>query len=220
MSNHPSPPSSIRKSVLAPLEDVEALLVPQGLPVGSAPGDPLPALQGPIGDGVSLAPADEGASFLPTQAMVRMKARFWAKWAEQPLLHQREPTLALVRSITGSAAITAWWARAAFRDWFLNTAVTDERLDWLLHLALSAAEDILLSDDPKGASARVAMVKTVVDMAGRGGPKAGQAAKQDDRKAAAIGAMGREELLELLSKAGVAVTTTVDVGPPSGAKKE
>src|ERR1019366_2562449 len=103
---------------------------------------------------VSVTEPDSGTSIRPTEAQVRIKAKFWRSWAEQPLLNSQPPTLALIKSITGSAAIGTWWAKAGFQDWFLNTSVSDERIEYLMHLALSAAEDILLNDDPKAAGPR------------------------------------------------------------------
>jgi hypothetical protein len=112
--------------------------------------------------------------------------------------------------MTNSAALRAWWDKPGFQDWFLSATVVDERLDYLLHLALASAEDILLNTDPKAQSARVQMVKIVAEMAGRlkqgaQDPKAAAA----EKKKKAIEAMGQEELVKFLQDQGLSVQQVV-----------
>lgn len=163
---------------------------------------------------VSVTESDLSSAFRPTEAQVRVKAKFWRKWAEQPLLNAQTPTAALVASITGSGAVKGWWARSGFPDWFLNTTVSDERVEYLLHLALSAAEDILLNDDPKGAGARVAMIKTVAEMAGKLGTKVPASGKgTEDGRRRAIEGLDREGLIKLLESAGLRVERVLSLPP-------
>jgi 2-oxo-4-hydroxy-4-carboxy--5-ureidoimidazoline (OHCU) decarboxylase len=122
--------------------------------------------------------------------------------------------------LTASAALAAWWVKPGFKDWFLSTSVTEERVDFLLHLALSAAEAILTNDDPRGQSARVAMIKTVAEMAGKLGSaraSAAPAATAQDRKIQAIERMTPTELKEFLRASGVDVQTVLTL--PQGASE-
>jgi hypothetical protein len=157
---------------------------------------------------VTLSAGDQGLTYRPTEAQQRVKARFWARWGDVP---GKEPTLAAAKQLTGSAALGEWWSKPGFKEWFLLTSVTEERLEYLLHLALSAAEDVLLNTDPKGQGARVQMVKVVAEMSGRlkkTGPAGDtQAAKQ----LAAVGQMDRNELIKLLQDSGLRVEQTVNL---------
>ena len=155
--------------------------------------------------------ADLAVSFRPTEAQSRVKARFWSRWdAASP----HTPTLAAAKQLTQSAALESWWSKPGFKDWFLSTSVTQERVEHLLHLALSAAEDVLLSTDPKSQGARVAMVKTVAEMGGllRRAAPVGLDAKTS-KQLAAVESMGRDELLKLLQEHGLRVEQVVQVSP-------
>lgn len=197
--SNPTETSGVAVAGIAPL--------PGEKPVGGAP---LPS-------SVSTSEADLGILFKPTEAMVRVKARFWAKWGMNPLQAPGQVTLATAQQMTQSAALGAWWPKPGFVTWFCNTSVTEERLDYLLHLALSSAEDILLNTDPKAQSARVQMVKIVAEMAGKlkGAPTAGPAVAEA-KKRQAIEAMSKTELVSFLKDQGISVqqVVTVEATPP------
>lgn len=214
--------TSLRKSVLPGIQPASTQEAPQEAP--SAPqvlaGGELPAAPSITATAASVSASDLAGEFQPTAAQVRVKAKFWRQWAEQPLLSaQGAPALALVKQVTNSAAVAAWWGKAGFQDWFLNTQVTDDRVEYLLHLALSAAEDILLNDDPKAAGARVAMIKTVAEMSGklqRSGPSG---ADKADAKRRAIDSMSREDIIKMMEGAGLRVERVLTV-PASPATPE
>jgi uncharacterized protein (DUF924 family) len=135
--------------------------------------------------------------------------------ADNPLVDARSITLAAAQQLTQSAALATWWQKPGFKDWFLSSTVVDERLDYLLHLALASAEDILMNTDPKAQSARVQMVKIVAEMAGKlkgGGASAGAgSANATDKKKKAIEAMGKEELVQFLQDQGLSVQQVVTI---------
>jgi hypothetical protein len=166
-----------------------------------------------IAEGVSQTNTDLSTVFRPTEAQSRVRAKFWARMADNPLLDPRLVTLSQAQQMTNSAALANWWGKPGFKDWFLSSTVVDERLDYLLHLALASAEDILLNTDPKAQSARVQMVKIVAEMAGRlkgagAGPSSVNAA---DKKKKAIEAMGKEELVQFLQEQGLSVQQVVTI---------
>lgn len=228
--------TSLRKSMLAPLapptsltplDSVGPTLVPSAAPVAdqatpTLPGVPdLPSTAArepshalaPLrsgGESISLSTQDEALTYRPTEAQQRVKARFWSRWAD---VAGREPTLAVIKQLTGSAALEQWWGKPGFKDWFLNTSVTEERLAYLLHLALSSAEDILLNTSDKAQSARVQMVKIVAEMSGKlrstGLPAAAVGGKE--KKLDAISRMGKAELIKLLEEQGLKVEETLSI---------
>jgi len=217
MSSHNNPVQNLRKSVLpsiaAPAQSS------QGAPsTGPSPSPEAALLVSSHVDGAELA---EGAGFQlqdsgpfhPTEAQARIRARFWARMADNPLVDARSITLAQAQQMTQSAALATWWRKTGFQEWFLSSTVVDERLDYLLHLALASAEDVLLNTDPKAQSARVQMVKIVAEMAGKlkGGTASSPNQNANDKKKKAIEAMGKEELVQFLQDQGLSVQQVVTI---------
>ncbi len=190
---------SLRKSVLP-------ALVPNSGDIPSSETQlPFPAQT--AGAGVSISTADLAASFRPTEQQALCRSRFWSRMADRPMAAGATPGLALAQQMTQSASLKGWWAQGGFKEWFLNERALDEQVDWLMHLALRAAEDVLKNEDPKSAGARVAMVKTIAEMAGRLAKSSGGAG--GDKKAKAIGAMSKDEITKLLGDQGIRVEQVV-----------
>lgn len=205
--------TNLRKSVL-PAISAPGVLSPEPESPGLNPSPEASSAVPVQASGVGIA---EGGSnidvaFHPTEAQSKVRAKFWARVADNPLLDVRNVSLAQAQQMTNSAALRGWWEKPGFKDWFLSATVVDERLDYLLHLALASAEDILLNTDPKAQSARVQMVKIVAEMAGRlkqgaQDPKAAAA----EKKKKAIEAMGQEELVKFLQDQGLSVQQVVTI---------
>ena len=145
----------------------------------------------------SAAPAD--ILWRPTEAQVRVKSKFWSKWAVSPMLHGKEPSKDLIRQLTSSVKVDEWWERPGFKEWFLNSTSNDDRLQWLVHLALNAAQDLLLSDDSRNSTARAAMIRLVLDLATRG--STGPAGTKQAAKSPidSVAELSKEQLVELVN---------------------
>jgi uncharacterized protein (DUF924 family) len=141
--------------------------------------------------------------------------------AKNPLLQPSQVTLATAQQLTQSAALADWWKKPGFREWFLSSQVTEERLDYLFHLALQSAEDILLNTDPKAQAARVSMVKIVAEMVGKGKSQAAEksATSGQSAKQTAINNMSREQLTAFLQENGIKVEQVVSIDAPSSPSK-
>ncbi len=213
------PTPSLRKSALPAL-----LAVPASSPdatdnTGSTPPpslDNVSVSDTPFkgGTAISVSDADQGLLYKPTEAMVRVKARFWSRWGANPLQAPGPVTLATAQQMTNSAALAGWWSKPGFVSWFCNTSVTEERLDYLLNLALSSAEDILLNTDPKAQSARVQMVKIVAEMSGKlRGSKFDAPKSVEEKRRKAVESMNRAELVEFLQGQGLTVQQVVNIDP-------
>lgn len=201
--------TNLRKSVLPAYTPASSSTESQESPGQHPSPEATPAVPAQS-SGVGSA---EVTIFQPTEAQSRIRAKFWARMADNPLLDPQAITLAQAQQMTQSAALNTWWNRAGFKEWFLSATVVDERLDYLLHLALASAEDILLNTDPKAQSARVQMVKIVAEMAGRLKGSVTStgvgSANATDRKKKAIEAMGKEDLVKFLQDQGVSVQQVV-----------
>lgn len=213
---------SLRKSVLPAItttgQSTESASTTGHDPSPEAPSSATsPAAAGGIAEGVSQTNTDLATVFRPTEAQSRVRAKFWARMADNPLLDPKTVTLSTAQQMTNSAALATWWNKPGFKDWFLSSTIVDERLDYLLHLALASAEDILMNTDPKAQSARVQMVKIVAEMAGRlkgsVATAGGTSANATDRKKKAIEAMGKDELVEFLQTQGLSVQQVVTLEP-------
>ena len=150
---------------------------------------------------------ETGALFQPTKAQRALKARFWtilsnSMTSKNP--HQMSQ-MEISRTVRDSRILN-WWGLAGFQDWFMNNTEHIERLEYLFDLALTAAEDVLLSDDPKTSNAKVNMVKIIAELAKKM-PSKGAEKFQDE----AINKMSPEELRSYLSQHGVKVEDTTKV---------
>lgn len=202
--------TNLRKSVLPAFASSNGTSEGQDTPGPSPSPEATPSVPVQTGGAGSAE-----VPFHPTEAQSRIRAKFWARVADNPLLDVQSISLAQAQQLTQSAALATWWNKSGFREWFLSATVVDERLDYLLHLALASAEDILLNTDPKAQSARVQMVKIVAEMAGRlkgAGPSSSAgAASATDKKKKAIEALGKEDLVKFLQDQGVSVQQVVTI---------
>lgn len=114
-----------------------------------------------------IAALSEEVLHQPTDKEKRLKASFWKRIANQPLFDIQNLSYEQVRSIIGTDALKASWSQPGFKAWFCNREEYRERLEYLFELAMDAAEDILKNVDPKAQSARVNMVKTISELAGK-----------------------------------------------------
>lgn len=146
-----------------------------------------------------------GIGFVPNRAQRALKARFWTLLANS--FNPRNPhemTNMEIAKVVRDNRVLAWFGTPGFKDWFMNSTEHIERLEYLFDLALQAAEDVLLCDDPKAMSARVNMVRVIAELAKKM-PSKGQEQYQDEK----IAKMSKEELEKFLADQGVKVQSPV-----------
>lgn len=146
--------------------------------------------------------------YRPTPNDRSVKAAFWARAADNPLIDRKNISLETIRSIMGNARVQAKnWANPLYRAWFMNSEEHRDKLEYLFALSLDAAEDILLSTDPKTMGSKVNMIKAIAELAGKV-PK--QTASSPLEKA--INSMDRVQLEAYLQKNGVSVQLSASRG--------
>ena len=192
---------SLRKSLLQPNASASSL------PASPEPTSPVPtpseeAARGTEGGLPALSNPD--ATFCPSEAQSRAKARFWARrptadWGNVP-------TVAEIKRLTNSSAIERWVRITGFMEWFLNGEYVREKASHLMHLALSAVEDVLLNTDPKAQGARISAAKQAIELnrlleQGNGAPDG-----SDD-----ISKMSRDELISFLKDVGKAAGLDISI---------
>ena len=149
-----------------------------------------------------LAAAVPELIFIPTPSQRQVKARLITKLTDNPLTDLASITLAEAQQLTGSSQLKDWWGRPGFKEWFLDQNEYRQRLEYLFSLALDAAEEILLSTDPKAQGARVAMIKLLAELSNKV-PKESAAKYRDE----SIAKMDRAELEAFLEKNGITVSS-------------
>lgn len=154
----------------------------------------------------------EEVVFRPLEEHRRLKSRFLSRIADNPLVDSSTLSLADVQRILGTNTVSKYWNLPGFQEWFLNTGEYQERLEGLFSLALDAAQDILLNQDPKAQSSRAAMVRTMAELAGKMRPKDNGSAA-GAAMAKLIASMDQAQLSMFLSKSGMNLQLEMGRGP-------
>lgn len=141
--------------------------------------------------------------FQPTEPQRKLKAQLLAKLADNPLYDLASLTLAQVQEITGSTTIQKWWSVPGFSDWLLDRDENRAKLEYLFSLALEAAEQILMNTDPKAQGSRVAMIKTLAELAGKMPGKQVRESAEKEKDIKSVQAMDKTQLLEFLAARGL-----------------
>ena len=121
-------------------------------------------------NGTELKEAGSDLIYLPTTQERKLKAKFWSRAAENPLvsLNGSNISLASVKQMTGSGAqLDACWKKPGFQSWFLNADDGRAKMEYLFDLGLDALEELLMNPDPKTSSAKVNAVKLLAELSGR-----------------------------------------------------
>lgn len=158
---------------------------------------------------------ETGALFKASKSQRAIKARFWtiisgSITGKNP---HKMTTMEIAQTVRDNRLMN-WWAIPGFKDWFLNSTEHIERLEYLFSLALDAAEDVLLTDDPKAATAKVNMVKIIAELAKKMPSKEVNSFKDDK-----IAKMSKEEIEAYLAEQGVSIRNETVV-PIEAAKEE
>lgn len=104
--------------------------------------------------------------FAPTADQRAVKAAFWAKYANAPLLSVEKITAAYVSKLVPDSRLARWWSLYGFKEWFLNEDEFRQRIEYIAHLGLDALEAIL-TDPDSNHSARVNAAKLALEAANK-----------------------------------------------------
>ena len=108
--------------------------------------------------------------YVPTTQERKLKAKFWARASENPLinLNGSSITLSSIKQLTsGGASLDASWKKPGFQAWFTNPDDGRAKLEYLFDLGLDAIEEIFMNPDPKTSSAKVNAMKLLSELTGR-----------------------------------------------------
>ena len=145
--------------------------------------------------------------FQPTEPQRKLKASLLAKLADNPLYDLASISVAEVQEVTGNTSVQKWWSLPGFKEWLTDKDENRAKLEYLFAMALEAAEQILMNTDPKAQGSRVAMIKTLAELAGKM-PSKQSVQSNKASEIAAVQSMDRTQLLEFLSARGLSAAST------------
>lgn len=134
-------------------------------------------------------------TFLPSPEQRKVKSAYWTIRSDSAL-RPDQITLQDALAMTGEGRLKRWWAVLGFSDWFANQEEFRQRIEYLAHLALDTAEEILI-DKKANANARVSMAKLVIEASNRMPQKYSKEIYLDEK----VAAMGKKELEEYIRRA-------------------
>lgn len=104
--------------------------------------------------------------FRPTYEQVQVKAAFWAKFSENPLVDSQNIDLPTAQKFVNDPRLEKWWTHYGFKEWFLNEEEFVQRLQAIAFLALGTLEEVLSNPDANP-SARVNAAKLAFEAANK-----------------------------------------------------
>jgi hypothetical protein len=135
-------------------------------------------------------------TYIPSPEQRRLKQAFWARFNDNPVCDPQDITRSIVEAVAPDSRINRWWPQSGFKEWFINKEEFREEVDALVFLALDRMKRILISEDPKMASAQVSAAKLLMDVGRKMPPKISTEKFLDEK----IHQMDRKQLEEYLAK--------------------
>lgn len=96
-----------------------------------------------------------------TEQDIALKSQFWRTIEGNPLIDVNTLTPENIEKILKKKIKSIY--NPEYLDWFLNKSSIGDKLEYLLQLALSSAEKIFQSSDPKLTQAKIFLIKTVLE---------------------------------------------------------
>jgi hypothetical protein len=139
--------------------------------------------------------------YKPTRRDRELKAAFWQAIVSDPFAHAGDfKDKASVEKYLGKTVYN--WNADGFHEWFFNKDEHKHKIEYLFGIALDAAEEILLNNDPKVQGARVQLIRALSELAGKVPHKQAQVLIQNNTAiSGAIDNMSREQLEQYVAKA-------------------
>jgi hypothetical protein len=139
--------------------------------------------------------------YKPNRRDRELKAAFWNAMANDPFARADDfKDRATTERYLGKAL--ANWNSDGFCEWFFNKDEHKHKIEYLFGIALDAAEEILLNNDPKVQGARVQLIRALSELAGKVPHKQAQVLIQNNTAiSGAIDNMSREQLEQYVARA-------------------
>lgn len=139
----------------------------------------------------------KGVEFQPTKAQIKAKLKFHDYLKKNPLVDKSTLGIAQIQKVVNNSQFQRWADQPGFMEWFDDQLEIKNQIGYLFTLALRAAENILLNEDPKAQGARVSLIKTISDLVTK---QAELQKAEEENTTQAINQMNREELEKFLQR--------------------
>lgn len=139
-----------------------------------------------------------GFAYVPTDKDRALKAQFWSKFKQNPIVDEADVTPELVKRYTGRD-ISGLMKHPDFWVWFSNSRTTEQLLEMAAERGAAMAVRMLDPSVVMNDNARVQLIKIVMDYSGRT-PPSHKVIKWADRDVAALDEDQLDELIAKLSK--------------------
>jgi hypothetical protein len=144
----------------------------------------------------------ENLIYVPTEEARELKAAFWAKAKDNPLVDPEQVTLATVQQLLGTTKVNKLWYLEGFSAWFANSEEWRQKLEYALNVALDEMIDLLRNPGSQG-SAKVRAFEVIARLADREPARVKEVKVLDDD----IKKMSQKQLQEFIKK------HTITLGP-------
>lgn len=135
-------------------------------------------------------------TYIPSPEQRRLKQAFWTRFNDNPVCDIPDISKSIVGSIAPDHRLDRWWPQPGFKEWFCNKEEFREEVDSMVFLALDRLKRILISEDPKLASAQVNAAKLLMDVGRKLPSKTTQERYLDEK----INQMDARQLEEYIAK--------------------
>lgn len=153
----------------------------------------------PIEEKLAEAVEQLESPFRVTEAMRMVKAAFWAKAVDSPLVSPSGPlTLPSVQRLVDAPQLERWWSLPGFPEWFANSDEVRQRLEWAVNLGIDAVVEIL-ADPGAPPMAKIRAFEIVSRLTGKEPAKKSEVKYTDDH----IQRMNSAQLRAYLAREGV-----------------
>jgi hypothetical protein len=139
--------------------------------------------------------------FRPTEAMCKLKARLHSRFEPSATAtHVSALGLSAIIKLTGSSSVASWAkSHPGFLSWLTSEDWFQEKISWLEYLALNAAEDILLNEDPRAAGAKLQAAKLILELSGKIKTKSVEAQSGVDKSVNSVKNLSDDELVKIIN---------------------
>jgi len=137
----------------------------------------------------------ENLVYVPDEDAKSLKAAFWAKAKDNPLVDPNSITLATVQQLLGNTKVSKLWHLDGFAAWFSNGEEWRQKLEYALNVALDEMIDLLRNPGTMG-SAKVRAFEVIARLADREPARVKEVKVLDDD----IKKMSQKQLREFIEK--------------------
>lgn len=130
-------------------------------------------------------------TYMPSHEQRKLKSAFWLRFNDNPVCEPGEISVSVIQRVASDSRLEKWWSQPGFKEWFRNQEEFRERVESMAHLALDTLMDILVTDDPRQTSSKVAAAKLLLEVGRKLPSKTQSTDKFIDQR---IGEMDKKQL--------------------------